>query len=77
MTEAIKYLKQVVKISRNNFQFLDVVRASIRLGDLYNEKVSACVFCLGEKVPNFKILVLFDPHLPTVCCAEWPRDCMA
>nr|XP_035933658.1 tetratricopeptide repeat protein 29-like [Halichoerus grypus] len=38
MTEAIKYLKKVVKIARNNFQKLDVVRASTMLGDIYNEK---------------------------------------
>ncbi|KAM5229932.1 tetratricopeptide repeat protein 29 isoform 1-T2 [Hipposideros larvatus] len=38
MTEAIKYLKQVVKILRSNFQFLDAVRASTMLGDIYNEK---------------------------------------
>ncbi|KAF6307378.1 tetratricopeptide repeat domain 29 [Rhinolophus ferrumequinum] len=38
MTEAIKYLKQVVKILRNNFQFLDAVKASTMLGDIYNEK---------------------------------------
>ncbi|KAM5229933.1 tetratricopeptide repeat protein 29 isoform 2-T3 [Hipposideros larvatus] len=40
MTEAIKYLKQVVKILRSNFQFLDAVRASTMLGDIYNEKES-------------------------------------
>lgn len=38
MTEAIKYLKKVVKISQNNFQWLDVVRASTMLGDIYNKK---------------------------------------
>ncbi|XP_016062349.1 PREDICTED: tetratricopeptide repeat protein 29 [Miniopterus natalensis] len=38
MTEAIKYLKKVVKIARNNFQSLDIVRASTMLGDIYNEK---------------------------------------
>ncbi|XP_032320428.1 tetratricopeptide repeat protein 29 [Camelus ferus] len=38
MTEAIKYLKKVVKIARNNFQSLDFVRASTMLGDIYNEK---------------------------------------
>ncbi|XP_037352902.1 tetratricopeptide repeat protein 29 [Talpa occidentalis] len=38
MAEAIKYLKKVVKIARNNFQCLDVVRASTMLGDIYNEK---------------------------------------
>ncbi|XP_077626743.1 tetratricopeptide repeat protein 29 [Crocuta crocuta] len=38
MTEAIKYLQKVVEIARNNFQSLDVVRASTMLGDIYNEK---------------------------------------
>ncbi|XP_054451672.1 tetratricopeptide repeat protein 29 [Pteronotus mesoamericanus] len=38
MTEAIKYLKEFVKIARNNFQSLDVVKASTMLGDIYNEK---------------------------------------
>ncbi|XP_046946324.1 tetratricopeptide repeat protein 29 [Lynx rufus] len=38
MPEAIKYLKKVVEIARNNFQSLDVVRASTMLGDIYNEK---------------------------------------
>ncbi|XP_022259185.1 tetratricopeptide repeat protein 29 isoform X1 [Canis lupus familiaris] len=38
MTEAIKYLKKVVKIARKNFQSLDVVRASTMLGAIYNEK---------------------------------------
>ncbi|KAL6030125.1 hypothetical protein STEG23_015534, partial [Scotinomys teguina] len=38
MTEAIKYLEKVVKIARNNFQSLDVIRASTMLGDIYNEK---------------------------------------
>lgn len=38
MTEAIQYLKKVVKIARNNFQCLDVMRASTMLGDIYNEK---------------------------------------
>ncbi|XP_072832184.1 tetratricopeptide repeat protein 29 isoform X2 [Vicugna pacos] len=38
MMEAIKYLKKVVKIARNNFQSLDFVRASTMLGDIYNEK---------------------------------------
>ncbi|XP_005386723.1 PREDICTED: tetratricopeptide repeat protein 29 isoform X2 [Chinchilla lanigera] len=37
MTEAIKYLKKVVEIARNNFQSLDIVRASTKLGDIYNE----------------------------------------
>uniref|UniRef100_A0A8C5L7L5 Tetratricopeptide repeat protein 29 n=1 Tax=Jaculus jaculus TaxID=51337 RepID=A0A8C5L7L5_JACJA len=37
-TEAIMYLEKVVKIARNNFQNLDVVRASTMLGDIYNEK---------------------------------------
>ncbi|XP_073897162.1 tetratricopeptide repeat protein 29 [Castor canadensis] len=36
--EAIKYLEKVVKIARNNFQSLDIVRASTMLGDIYNEK---------------------------------------
>lgn len=48
-TEAIKYLKEVVKIARNNFRSLDVVKASTMLGDIYNEKVSICASCLGEK----------------------------
>lgn len=43
MIEAIKYLKKVVKIAGNNFQRLDVVKASTMLGDIYNEKVSICV----------------------------------
>nr|KAF6402807.1 tetratricopeptide repeat domain 29 [Rousettus aegyptiacus] len=38
MTEAINYLKKVVNISQNNFQWLDVVRASTMLGDIYNKK---------------------------------------
>ncbi|XP_023416126.2 tetratricopeptide repeat protein 29 [Cavia porcellus] len=38
MIEAIKYLKKVVEIARNNFQSLDIVRASTMLGDIYNEK---------------------------------------
>ncbi|OBS57288.1 hypothetical protein A6R68_11587, partial [Neotoma lepida] len=41
MTEAIKYLEKVVNIARNNFQSLDVIRASTMLGDIYNEK-NAC-----------------------------------
>nr|KAF6402806.1 tetratricopeptide repeat domain 29 [Rousettus aegyptiacus] len=45
MTEAINYLKKVVNISQNNFQWLDVVRASTMLGDIYNKKVSTCVSC--------------------------------
>ncbi|XP_076995992.1 tetratricopeptide repeat protein 29 isoform X3 [Tamandua tetradactyla] len=36
--EAIKYLKKVLKIARNNFQNLDIARASTMLGDIYNEK---------------------------------------
>uniref|UniRef100_A0AC11CKB6 Tetratricopeptide repeat domain 29 n=1 Tax=Ovis aries TaxID=9940 RepID=A0AC11CKB6_SHEEP len=38
MAEAVKYLKKVMKIARNNFQNLDFVRASTMLGDIYNEK---------------------------------------
>nr|KAF6482545.1 tetratricopeptide repeat domain 29 [Molossus molossus] len=38
MTEAIEYLEKVVKIARNNFQSLDVVKASTMLGDIYNKK---------------------------------------
>ncbi|KAM4834404.1 tetratricopeptide repeat protein 29 [Thomomys bottae] len=37
-TEAIKYLEKVVKIARNNFLSLDIVRASTMLGDIYNKK---------------------------------------
>jgi hypothetical protein len=44
--EAIKYLEKVVKIARNNFQSLDIVRASTMLGDIYNEKVSIYVSCV-------------------------------
>lgn len=72
MTEAIKYLKQVVKILRNNFQFLDAVKASTMLGDIYNEKVSMCVSCFeGEKVQNVSVLFLLDPHLPTINRSTW------
>ncbi|XP_036170596.1 tetratricopeptide repeat protein 29 [Myotis myotis] len=38
MVEAITYLKKFVKLARNNFQKLDVVKASTMLGDIYNEK---------------------------------------
>ncbi|XP_027782352.2 tetratricopeptide repeat protein 29 [Marmota flaviventris] len=38
MTEAIQYLKKVVNITKNNFQNIDVVKASTMLGDIYNEK---------------------------------------
>ncbi|XP_055975007.1 tetratricopeptide repeat protein 29 [Sorex fumeus] len=38
MTEAIKYLKKLLKIARNNFQNLDIVKASMMLGEIYNEK---------------------------------------
>ncbi|XP_047422843.1 tetratricopeptide repeat protein 29 isoform X2 [Sciurus carolinensis] len=38
MTEAIQYLKKVVNLTKNNFQSLDVVKASTMLGDIYNEK---------------------------------------
>ena len=49
MAEAVKYLKKVVKIARNNFQNLDFVRASTMLGDIYNEKVSIlCFYQVGE-----------------------------
>ena len=44
MAEAVKYLKKVMKIARNNFQNLDFVRASTMLGDIYNEKVSILCF---------------------------------
>lgn len=54
MTEAIKYLEKVVKIARNNFQSLDVIRASTMLGDIYNEKVS-CVSLFVEKLAELEI----------------------
>ncbi|XP_045432642.1 tetratricopeptide repeat protein 29 [Pipistrellus kuhlii] len=38
MVEAIIYLKKFVNLARNNFQKLDVVKASTMLGDIYNEK---------------------------------------
>lgn len=47
MIEAITYLKKFVKLARNNFQKLDVVKASTMLGDIYNEKVSICVSRFG------------------------------
>lgn len=52
MVEAITYLKKFVKLAGNNFQKLDVVKASTMLGDIYNEKVSICVsrLWLGGKV---------------------------
>lgn len=43
MVEAVIYLKKFVNLARNNFQKLDVVKASTMLGDIYNEKVSICV----------------------------------
>ena len=49
MAEAVKYLKKVVKIARNNFQNLDFVRASTMLGDIYNEKVSILCFYQVER----------------------------
>ena len=54
MAEAVKYLKKVVKIAKNNFQKLDFVRASTMLGDIYNEKVSIlCFLLVREKFAEF------------------------
>lgn len=54
MAEAVKYLKNVVKIARKNFQSLDFVRASTMLGDIYNEKVSImCFLLIREKFAEF------------------------
>lgn len=70
MTEAIKYLEKVVKIARNNFQSLDVIRACTMLGDIYNEKVSCMSLFCGKACRVGNLFSLYACCL-TGQCGKW------
>lgn len=70
MTEAIKYLEKVVKIARNNFQSLDVIRACTMLGDIYNEKVSCMSLFCGKACRVGNLFSLYACCL-TSQCGKW------
>ncbi|CAO2611299.1 Tetratricopeptide repeat protein 29 [Lemmus lemmus] len=70
MTEAIKYLEKVVKIARNNFQSLDVIRASTMLGDIYNEKVSCVSLFCGKTCRVGNLFSLYACCI-TSQCGKW------